>query len=121
MHAGALCALRTSSIFVAVKHSSMTASAPAVQSRRLDRRDTARTALALADSQCPRDRRNVAMTVDEARARVRADYFELPGLTLTVAQAARLWSLGEELALTVLEDLRLSGFLVRRNDHYARG
>ena len=60
------------------------------------------------------------MTADEARARVRADYFELPGLTLTVAQAARLWSIGHDLASSVLEDLRLAGFLVRRDDRYAR-
>jgi hypothetical protein len=60
------------------------------------------------------------MSPDEARARIRADYFELPGLSLTVPQAARLWSVGPDLALTMLEELRASGFLVCRNGQYAR-
>ena len=75
---------------------------------------------ALARSQVPIDRRNIAMTRDEALARVRSDFFELPGLKLTVAQAARLWAVGHDLALTILEDLTAVGFLIRKADQYAR-
>ena len=109
----------TSIITVANKHSSTTEPPPA-QRGRLDRPDTVRTAVALANSQMRRDRRCLIMTPDEARARMRADFFELPTLALTVAQAARLWSLGQDLAAAVLEDLRLAGFLVRRDDRYVR-
>ena len=77
-------------------------------------------ARALERSQVPIDRRTALMTRAEARARVRSDYFELPGLKLTAAQAARLWSLGHDLALSVLEDLTANGFLTRYEDQYAR-
>jgi hypothetical protein len=60
------------------------------------------------------------MTREEAMARVRSDYFELPNLKLTVAQAARLWSVGQDLAHSVLEDLTAVGFLIRIADQYAR-
>jgi hypothetical protein len=75
---------------------------------------------ALARSQVPIDRRNLVMTRDEAIARVRSDFFELPGLKLTVAQAARLWAVGHDLALSILEDLTAGGFLIRIADQYAR-
>lgn len=102
---------------MAIKRSPI--STPA-QARPFLRGDALRAALALADSQMPRDRRPLEMTRDEARARIRADYFELPGLTLTVPQAARLWSIGEDVASTVLEDLRSTGFLDMRDGRYAR-
>ena len=76
--------------------------------------------LALADSQMPRDRRRQAWTRDGVRARMRADYLELPGLRLTAAQAARLWLVDRDLALDVLGELAASGFLHCRDDHYAR-
>jgi len=60
------------------------------------------------------------MTRDEVLARVRSDFFQLPGLKLTVAQAARLWAVGQELAQSILEDLNAAGFLIRDDDHYAR-
>ncbi len=88
--------------------------------RTADHHEEIRTAIALAHSQMPRDRRHLDLTPDGARARLRADYLELPRLTLTVAQAARLWSLGYDLALIVLEELATAGFLVRRDDRYAR-
>ena len=83
-------------------------------------RTVARTMLALAESQMPRDRRRETWTRNEVRARMRADYLELPGLRLTAAQAARLWLVGRDLAVDVLDELIAAGFLVCRNDHYAR-
>jgi CheY-like chemotaxis protein len=65
-------------------------------------------------------RRLVAMTREEAFRRIRSDYLELPGLSLTVAQAARLWGLGVDLAATLLEDLVNRGLLARCGDQYAR-
>jgi len=67
-----------------------------------------------------RDRRLAAMTRDEAFRRIRSDYLELPGLSLTVGQAARLWGLGVDLAATLLEDLVNRGLLARCGDQYAR-
>ena len=45
--------------------------------------------------------------------RIRAEYQEMPGLTLTLSQAARLWSLGASESLSVLSQLVDSGFLIR--------
>jgi hypothetical protein len=53
--------------------------------------------------------------------RIRAEYEEMPGLTLTVPQAARLWSLTASESLDVLSDLVGSGFLIRdRRGAYRR-
>ncbi len=43
--------------------------------------------------------------------RVRSEYLEMPGLSLTLAQAARLWQLDGELATGVLASLTLTGLL----------
>ena len=43
--------------------------------------------------------------------RVRAEYCEMPGLSLTPAQAARLFGLGHVVAVDVLGGLLQSGFL----------
>ena len=75
---------------------------------------------ALARSQVPIDRRSLLMTREEVVARVRSDFFELPNLTLTVAQAARLWAIGQDLAFSILEDLTAAGVLIRTADQYAR-
>jgi CheY-like chemotaxis protein len=66
------------------------------------------------------ERRLVAMTREEAFRRIRSDYLELPGLSLTVAQAARLWAIGIELAATLLDDLVNRGLLARCGDQYVR-
>jgi hypothetical protein len=89
------------------------------RSNRIER-NVARATLALADSQTLRDRRRDQWTRDEVRARMRADYLELPGLRLTAAQAARLWLIDRDLAVDVLAELAASGFLHCRDDHYAR-
>jgi len=83
-------------------------------------RTVTRTALALADSQKLRDRRGAGMTRDEIRARVRADYLQLPGLKLTAVQAVRLWAIDHAIAVDVLDDLVATGFLRYRGDQYAR-
>jgi len=44
-------------------------------------------------------------------ARVRAEYLEMPGLSLTVTQAARFWNLEPALCQHVLERLAHGGFL----------
>jgi hypothetical protein len=45
--------------------------------------------------------------------RIRAEFMEMPGLTLTVEQAARLWSLDIAFCRAVLGALEESRFLVR--------
>jgi hypothetical protein len=48
---------------------------------------------------------------DVQAARVRAEYQEMPGLTLTVSQAARLFSLERETCAQILNDLVAGGAL----------
>ena len=45
--------------------------------------------------------------------RVRAEYLEMPGLTLTLAQARRLWQLDEETCTGLLHSLVDAGFLTK--------
>ena len=53
-------------------------------------------------------------------ARIRAEYFEMPGLRLTVPQAARLWNVDRETCLPLLASLVEAGFLYRSGDSYLR-
>lgn len=46
--------------------------------------------------------------------RVRGEFREMPGLTLTLAQAGRLWSLDTPTCREVLSQLVETGFLSRR-------
>lgn len=46
-------------------------------------------------------------------ARARGEYLEMPGLQLTVSQAARLWALDRATSEDVLERLVSAGFLWR--------
>lgn len=50
--------------------------------------------------------------------RVRGEYLEMPGLSLTERQAQRLWGLDPERCKTVLDALLEAGFL-RRTHHGA--
>lgn len=51
--------------------------------------------------------------------RVRAEFLEMPGMCLTLTQAARLWELSPDGAEALLAELVLTGFLVRPDrDHY---
>ena len=48
-------------------------------------------------------------------ARARGEYLEMPGLQLTVSQAARLWALDRTTSHEVLERLVSAGFLWRNH------
>jgi hypothetical protein len=45
-------------------------------------------------------------------ARIRSEYIEMPGLVLTLSQAARLWGFGTGRAADLLNALLDAGFLV---------
>ena len=56
-----------------------------------------------------------------ALRRAQAEFLEMPGLQLTEAQAARLWSFDSALCTAVLSSLVESRFLIRtRNSSFAR-
>ena len=53
--------------------------------------------------------------------RIRGEFREMPGLTLTIAQARRLWNVDLPTCTDVLSQLVESGFLCRKADGtYAR-
>ena len=57
-----------------------------------------------------------------ALRRAQAEFNEMPGLQLTMAQAARLWAFDSALCTAVLSTLVERRFLVRtRNESFARG
>jgi hypothetical protein len=63
----------------------------------------------------------VGVATDPILLRIRAEYLEMPGLTLTSAQAQRLWGLDAQTCLQFLELLTSERFLDRRaNGTYAR-
>jgi hypothetical protein len=51
------------------------------------------------------------MNVDAVANRVRAEFVEMPGLTLTVGQASRLFGLDQDVCRQVVERLVRSDFL----------
>lgn len=52
---------------------------------------------------------------------IMAEFNEMPGMRLTLSQAARLWSLAREDCARVLDDLVRAGFLMLDDqDRYAR-
>jgi hypothetical protein len=54
-------------------------------------------------------------------ARIKAEYREMPGLSLTHVQAQRLWQLDEGTCRSVLARLVAAGFLqVTSKGHYTR-
>jgi hypothetical protein len=61
-----------------------------------------------------------AVLPDATRAliteRIRGEFREMPGLTLTVAQAQRLWNVDLPTCTDVLSQLVDAGFLCRRTD-----
>jgi hypothetical protein len=62
-----------------------------------------------------------ANAIDDWLDRVRGEYLEMPGLRLTLAQAARLWSLDHGTCARVLYALVEARFLIVTSDgHYAR-
>jgi hypothetical protein len=50
--------------------------------------------------------------------RVRAEFLEMPGLRLTLAQAARLWVVDRSMCESVLERLVSTGFLARTGEGF---
>ena len=48
------------------------------------------------------------------------EYLEMPGLCLTVAQAARLWNVGRDECRQTLDALTRAGFLYQSKDQYVR-
>lgn len=52
--------------------------------------------------------------------RARAEFTEMPGLRLTLAQAARLWALDAATAAAMLAALVCTGFLMKQGDRYSR-
>jgi hypothetical protein len=52
--------------------------------------------------------------------RVRAEFNEMPGLCLTLAQAVRFWALDPDACRRVLDELTKEGFLVRSRSGYRR-
>ena len=60
-------------------------------------------------------------TFATALRRAQAEFLEMPGLQLTEAQAARLWSFDSALCSAVLSELVASQFLIRtRRNLFAR-
>ena len=59
-------------------------------------------------------------TRQEAFAKIRSTYLELPGLTLTAEQGARLWELDVQLCTVVLDELLCRRFLLRVENQYTR-
>jgi hypothetical protein len=55
----------------------------------------------------------IAAPAPDIVGRVRAEFIEMPGLKLTVAQAQRLWGLDRSTCEWVIEKLTEAGFLVR--------
>jgi DNA-binding response OmpR family regulator len=92
--------------------------ADALQERAAD--VTKRAAHALLRSQVCRDRREFQMSRDQAISQIRSDYLELPTLSLTILQAARLWALDARVCGPILDELRYCGFLIRRDGMYSR-
>jgi hypothetical protein len=58
----------------------------------------------------------VQQAITPLAVRVRGEYKEMPGLRLTVRQAARLFSVAPEVAEAVLNELRHASFLARSDD-----
>jgi len=56
----------------------------------------------------------------ELVARIRAEFREMPGLSITLGQAARLWNADNRQCLDALESLADEGFLRRARGSYVR-
>jgi len=54
-----------------------------------------------------------SVSLSSVVARIRAEYVEMPGLALTVAQAARFWSLNPSALEQLFSILVDDGFLLR--------
>jgi hypothetical protein len=59
-------------------------------------------------------------TINQLVIRTRAEYLEMPGLSLTVRQAARLFGLPADVCSATLNSLVESGFLRQNGQTYCR-
>jgi len=57
---------------------------------------------------------------DDLRARCRGEFLEMPGMRLTLRQAARLWGIEAALCESLLNALVDSGFLRKTGERYMR-
>ena len=55
----------------------------------------------------------------DAMRRVQADYREMPGLSVTLKQGCRLWSLSPTSCVSILDQLIAKGTLKRRGEQYS--
>jgi hypothetical protein len=62
------------------------------------------------------DAAGAPLPVSPLAVRVHGEYREMPGLRLTVRQAARLFSLAPDVADAVLQELRHASILARSDD-----
>jgi len=63
------------------------------------------------------------LTACEERAlctRIIGEFLEMPGLSVTIPQACRLWSIDQPRCVSILNTLLGSGFLRRSGDRYVR-
>jgi len=51
---------------------------------------------------------------------IRAEYLEIPGLSVNLAQAARLWNVAPERCLEAFEVLTREGFIRRSGERFIR-
>ncbi len=58
----------------------------------------------------------VVVTARELLSRARGEFMEMPGLSLTLDQAQRLWALDRQTCSGVLSNLVRDGFLRQRRD-----
>ena len=58
--------------------------------------------------------------LDKAVRRAQSDFLEMPGLKLTLPQAARLWAYDAQFCSAVLATLVETRFLVRSRDTFIR-
>jgi len=56
----------------------------------------------------------------DLKALIRAEYLEMPGMRLTLAQAARLWNVDRDTCFSTLASLIDTGFLYQSGDVYLR-
>ena len=59
---------------------------------------------------------SAAREFEHLAQQVRGEYLEMPGMSLTIDQAMKLWGVNRETSSTILESLVNAGFL-RRSQH----
>lgn len=64
--------------------------------------------------------RRESVEIEELGRRICAEYRELPGLQLTIAQVCRLWSADPSVGRQTLDALVETAFLRRCGPHYMR-